>query len=137
VTATVIDRACGREMTGQAAWVIAADGSRSPVRSMLNIGMVGPGPLAHLIGIYLRADPGRSRREPPGSPVLVGPSDAVAVMAAVRLADLWLCMVPFRPENGERPEDFTEDRCARLTAHAAQCGPGQAVPRSPPGAGLH
>jgi len=40
----------------------AADGSRSPVRSMLNIGMVGPGPLAHLIGICFRA----------GSPVLCG-----------------------------------------------------------------
>ena len=50
----------------------AADGSRSPVRSMLNIGMVGPGPLAHLIGICFRAGPGRSRREPPGSPVLCG-----------------------------------------------------------------
>jgi hypothetical protein len=39
-------------------------------------------------------------------------------MAAVNLADLWLYMAPFRPDQGERLEDFTSERCIRLVRSA-------------------
>jgi hypothetical protein len=40
------------------------------------------------------------------------------VIAAVNLADLWLYMAPFRPEQGERVEDFSHDRCVQLVRGA-------------------
>jgi 2-polyprenyl-6-methoxyphenol hydroxylase-like FAD-dependent oxidoreductase len=56
VTATLVERASGEATTVRADWVIAADGAHSTVCSMLGIGIVGPGPLLHRMGIYFRAD---------------------------------------------------------------------------------
>jgi hypothetical protein len=39
-------------------------------------------------------------------------------MAPVNLADLWLYMAPFNPEQGEQVEDFTAERCAKLVRSA-------------------
>ena len=32
----------------------------------------------------------------------------------MNLADLWLYMAPFRPDQGARVEDFDETRCVQL-----------------------
>jgi putative polyketide hydroxylase len=119
VEAVIADGVTGREMMVRAVYVIAADGAQSPVRSMLGIGMAGPGVLAHRMGIYFRADLARAVAGRPALMYWVGPAEAPAgVLAAVNLADLWLYMVPFRPEDGERAADFTQDRCIRLVRAA-------------------
>lgn len=123
VDATIVDQVSGQEMTVRAAYVIAADGSRSPVRSMLGIGMVGPGVLAHRVGIYFRADLREVGMTRPAVLYWVSPRDAPAgVIGAVNLADLWAYVIPFRPEDGERIEDFTAERCVDLVR--AACGLG-------------
>src|SRR5262245_50709876 len=46
----------GRVSTVTARYVIAADGARSPVRHMLDVGMGGLGRMGHQIGIHFEAD---------------------------------------------------------------------------------
>jgi putative polyketide hydroxylase len=95
IEAVIADRVTGQEMMVRAGYVIAADGAQSPVRSMLGIGMAGPGVLAHRMGIYFRADLARAVAGRPALMYWVGPEQAPAgVLAAVNLADLWLYMVP-------------------------------------------
>lgn len=55
VTATVKDHR-GEEATVRAAWLIAADGARSPVREQLGIGRDGRGSLGRAVSVYFRAD---------------------------------------------------------------------------------
>jgi len=55
VTATVRDPA-GTQSTLRAAWLIAADGARSPVREQLGIGRDGRGSLGRAVSVYFRAD---------------------------------------------------------------------------------
>jgi 2-polyprenyl-6-methoxyphenol hydroxylase-like FAD-dependent oxidoreductase len=56
VTAVVRDRDTGKETTVRAAYAVAADGVRSPVREQLGIEMTGHGTFSDSITIYFRAD---------------------------------------------------------------------------------
>jgi putative polyketide hydroxylase len=118
VVATVVDRLNGRETKVRAAWMIAADGAQSPTRGMLGIRMVGPTALTHRMGIYFRADLREVGRNRPALLYLLSPPEGPGVMAAVNLAGLWLYMAPFRPDQGERIEDFSEARCIQLVRSA-------------------
>jgi putative polyketide hydroxylase len=118
VAATVVDSTSGRGTAVCAEWVIAADGAQSPIRSMLGIRMIGPGALGHRMGIYFRADLRDVGRDRPALLYMLSPPEGPGVMAAVNLADLWLYMAPFRPDQGERLEDFTTERCIRLVRSA-------------------
>jgi 2-polyprenyl-6-methoxyphenol hydroxylase-like FAD-dependent oxidoreductase len=56
VTARVRDRNSGEESTVRAAYAVAADGVRSPLRQRLGIGMRGHGSFSDSVTIYFRAD---------------------------------------------------------------------------------
>jgi len=118
VMATVVDRESGQERVVRAAWVIAADGAQSRIRSVLGIRMAGPGELGHRMGIYFRADLREVGHERPALLYVLSPPEGPGVMAAVNLADLWLYMAPFRPGEGELVEDFTNARCVQLVRSA-------------------
>ena len=117
VTATVVDRESGDERTVRASWLIAADGAQSPIRSMLGIRLLGPGAVFHRMGIYFRANLEQVGRDRPALLYLLSPPEGDGVMAAVNLADLWLYMAPFRPDQ-ERVEDFDNARCVGLVRSA-------------------
>ena len=117
VTAIVVDRESGRERLIHATWLIAADGAQSRIRSMLGIGMPGSGPVLHRMGIYFRADLREIGRDRPALLYLLSPPEGAGVMAAVNLADLWLYMAPFHPDQ-ERIEDFNDARCLQLVRSA-------------------
>jgi 2-polyprenyl-6-methoxyphenol hydroxylase-like FAD-dependent oxidoreductase len=85
---------------------------------MLGIGMVGPGALAHRIGIYFRADLRQIGANHPALMYFVPPPEGAGVVAAVNLADLWLYMAPFRPDQGERVEAFDVERCVHVVRAA-------------------
>jgi putative polyketide hydroxylase len=118
VFATVVEAAAGEQTRVRADWVVAADGAQSQIRSRLNIGMRGPGALFHRMGIYFRADLREVGRDRPALLYLLSPPEGPGVMAAVNLADLWLYMAPFSPEQGDRIEDFTTERCVQLVRSA-------------------
>jgi 2-polyprenyl-6-methoxyphenol hydroxylase-like FAD-dependent oxidoreductase len=56
VSAIIRDLTTGGERMVRAAYMIAADGNRSPIRERLGIGMTGPGHLSNSITIYFNAD---------------------------------------------------------------------------------
>ena len=117
VTAIVLDRDSGRERLLHAAWLIAADGAQSGIRSMLGIGMPGSGVPLNRMGIYFRADLAVVGRDRPALLYLLSPPEGAGVMAAVNLADLWLYMAPFHPDK-EVIEDFNDARCVQLVRSA-------------------
>jgi putative polyketide hydroxylase len=118
VRATIIDRASGEETVVRADWLIAADGAQSSVRSILDIHMIGPGPLFHRMGIYFRANLQEIGANRPALLYLVTPPEGSGVLAPVNLTDLWLYMAPYHPEDGDRVEDFDETRCVQLVRGA-------------------
>jgi len=113
-----VDRESGKERSVRASWLIAADGAQSSIRSMLGIGMPGSRDLGHRMGIYFRADLREVGHDRPALLYLLSPPEGAGVMAAVNLADLWLYMAPFRPDQGEQVEDFDQARCVELVRSA-------------------
>ncbi|UYQ65036.1 FAD-dependent oxidoreductase [Streptomyces peucetius] len=124
VTAVVRDRASGRDSTVRADYLIAADGPRSPVRERLGIGQTGPGDLFHNVSITFRSD---------GLAAVVGDRrfvvcyltgpDAEGALLPVDNEKVWVFHAPWKYDQGETLEDFTDERCAD-TIRAATGVPG-------------
>ncbi|WP_232376686.1 FAD-dependent monooxygenase [Amycolatopsis aidingensis] len=126
VTATVRVRETGAERRIHAQYVIAADGGHSPVRRLLGIGQRGRGILRDQISILFRAElsgPLGDRR----FAVCQVENDLVEGILghddSLRQGTL---IVTYRQEDGERPEDYDEERCTELV-RAAVGDPGLEV----------
>lgn len=116
VTAVLRDRTGDRQETVRTDWLVAADGNGSPARARLGIATSGIGTLVHNVAILFRADltavlRGRSFMHcqvlNPQVQGVLG-TDGERTQLDVR----------YRPEAGERPEDFTEPRCVELVRAA-------------------
>ncbi|MCM2417852.1 FAD-dependent monooxygenase [Streptomyces sp. RKAG293] len=115
VTAVVRSRETGEDRTIRADYLVAADGPRSPVRERLGIGMTGAGDLFHNVSITFKAkrlaDAVGDRRfivcylTNPESPGALLPVDN---------DENWVFHAPWRPDDGETLEDFTDQRCEAL-----------------------
>lgn len=115
IHATVRDASGSRRM--HAAYLIAADGAKSPIRQRLDITMTGPGTLAHYMNIYFRAD----LRAALGDRrfvlcYIVNPA-IIGALLPVDNATRWLLHVPYDPVGGGAAR-FTPERCAELVAAA-------------------
>ncbi|MFD9098907.1 FAD-dependent monooxygenase [Streptomyces collinus] len=111
VTVHLTDRASGRRYTVRARYLIGADGHRSPLRGALGIRTRGRR-LAHVVNIAFEADLGAALRgRPVGLAYLARPVPGT-LLARLDGADRWVLMVPYDPERGEGPADFTPERCA-------------------------
>jgi putative polyketide hydroxylase len=117
VTVLLADVRGGRQRQVRAQYLVAADGHDSQVRRSLDIGTTGPGIVSHHLNIYFRAD-------------LCGPIDprqlVVCQIDNVEVQGFfgWSCddvgmlIVRYRPEDGERVEDFNDARCLWLVRAA-------------------
>jgi putative polyketide hydroxylase len=115
VTALLRDRETGAEHTVRADYLIAADGPRSPVRERLGIAMTGPGELFHNVSITFRA---KALADAVGDRrfivcYLTNPASPGALLPVDNAQD-WVFHAPWRPDDGETLEDFTDERCAEL-----------------------
>ncbi|WKX73266.1 FAD-dependent monooxygenase [Streptomyces sp. XD-27] len=114
VTAVVGDRATGERRTVRAAYLVAADGPRSPVRASLGIGHTGRGDLFHNVSVTFRAkglaDAVGERRFI--ACYLTNPEADGALLPVDNRAE-WVFHAPWHPEQGETLEDFTDERCVR------------------------
>ncbi|MFF8810785.1 FAD-dependent oxidoreductase [Streptomyces pactum] len=113
VTARLTDRATGRRYTVRAAYLVAADGPRSPVREHLGIGQTGRGELFHNVSITFRA---KRLAEVVGADrfiacYLTNP-DAGGALLPVDNSEHWVFHAPWHPEHGEELAEFTDERCA-------------------------
>ncbi|CAM5561881.1 FAD-dependent oxidoreductase [Streptomyces aurantiogriseus] len=112
VTAVVKSRETGEHTTVRAAYLVAADGPRSPVREQLGIGQSGPGDLFHNISMTFRS---RGLAEVVGDRhfivcYLTNPQADGALLPVDNL-EQWVFHAPWHPEHGETLEDFTDERC--------------------------
>jgi putative polyketide hydroxylase len=106
VTARLRHRGGGRSETIRAAYVIAADGTHSPVREALGIGRHGPGVLQHWMNVIFETGlpttiQGRALRS-----VFVTDINGTFVP---RGDGRWLMAVQYVPERDQRPQDFTAE----------------------------
>lgn len=116
VTVTLSDRRSGEVHTVRAAYLIAADGASSRVREALAIPMLGPGEMAHNINIHFRAELGLWVRDRPAAVYIS--SRGHGALSWAHGTDRWLNVRPYQPANGERPEDFTPERCREMVRQA-------------------
>ncbi|MFE0173491.1 FAD-dependent monooxygenase [Streptomyces sp. NPDC059002] len=115
VTAVLRDRASGTERTVRAAYLIAADGTHSAVRESLGITRQGPGLLGHRISIYFDTD---LRPELDGRRFSACFIEGMGASLLPRDSGFWQLSVPYHPEQGETPDDFTPERCRSLVRAA-------------------
>jgi tetracenomycin A2 monooxygenase-dioxygenase len=111
VTAVLEDRNTGLRKILRCSYMIAADGVRSPIREKLGIGRTGEGSAGHMMSMLFNADldpvlKGRrfiicymANRETPG------------VLVSLDGSTRWVLAVRFDPDKGDKPEDFTPERC--------------------------
>jgi putative polyketide hydroxylase len=116
VRARVRDRSTGAEQTVRAQYMIGADGAHSQVREALGISRHGPGALQYWMNVIFEAElpttvEGRALRS-----VFVTDINGTLVP---RGDGRWLMAVQYTADEGERPEDFTPDRCRELIRRGA------------------
>ncbi len=118
IEASIIDQAHGQELRVRAGYLLGTDGAHSHVRELLNIPMRGQPSLGHSINILFRANlspwvTGRSLNL-----CMIQQPAAAGVLLAIDGADRWCLQAFYFPGAGQRPEDFTPDRCAALVRAA-------------------
>jgi putative polyketide hydroxylase len=120
VTAVIEDRRTGTQRRVRADYLLAADGSRSPVREKLGIGNDGPGPFFHVITALIDADLTPALR---GRPVNIAylqrPRPGTILMAHDEAGQRWVFGTGYSPEHGESVDNFTDERVAELVRAAA------------------
>jgi len=118
VTAVVRDLDSGAEYRVGADYLVAADGHRAGVRNRLGIGVDQPGALAHAAYFLFDADLTAALR---GRRFLLAYLDQPTTGTALvplREFGRWMLGVPYHPELGESPDDFSEQRCVELARRA-------------------
>ncbi|QMU78173.1 FAD-dependent oxidoreductase [Streptacidiphilus sp. PB12-B1b] len=120
VTAVAEDLGTGKRFTIRAQYLVGADGAGSKVRRILGVERVGRGTVFNALSIYFRA--------PELETILKGRRFILCyanvngtLMGLSRLhgCDPYLAAPIYHPERGEKPEDFTDERCEDIVRTAA------------------
>lgn len=117
VTAELVGTTSGDPMIVRAEWLVAADGSRSSVRSTLGVERAGAGILGERVSILVEADLTERMAERRAAVYWLSQPRPAAVLAAVDNKRRWLLVLPFDPRTEPR-ECFTDDYCAALAQGA-------------------
>ncbi|XVQ11359.1 FAD-dependent oxidoreductase [Spirillospora sp. CA-255316] len=118
VTARLADRATGAESTVRAAYLVAADGFHSPVRTALGIELDGHGTLFHTITAIVDADLSPALRGRPVSIAYLDRPRPYTILMAHGDGDRWVFGTGYDPSR-EALEDFTDERVAGMVRAAA------------------
>lgn len=115
VTALIRDCGSGTTETVRAEYLVAADGTRSPVRTALGVGTAGHGALPiFVVFIYFRA-PWRKYLSHlnDGDAVQVVNPDVNGILIGAE-EDLGMFITTYLPSEGESIDQFTDERCRQL-----------------------
>ncbi|MEU8422277.1 FAD-dependent oxidoreductase [Micromonospora sp. NPDC048835] len=116
VTATVNDN--GTTRTIRARYVVAADGVKSPVREMLEIGNRSNGVAGNFVSIIFRAKVDLPDTAPRFTLIYLMNQRAQGLLLFIE-PGRWMFGVNYYPERGQSPADFTPERCVELARIAA------------------
>ncbi|MFJ5228295.1 FAD-dependent monooxygenase [Kitasatospora sp. NPDC088391] len=101
------------------AHLVAADGAQSTVRAALGVGTSGPGDLGGTkVNILFRADLRPHLRGTSFATCTLTVPGASGLLVTIDGARDWVFHVACDTGRGERPEDFTPERCAALVRTA-------------------
>lgn len=101
-----------------ARYLVAADGGRSPIRQRLGIGTYGRGSRSHCVSILFDADLAGPLRGRDFALCYLQNPGSTGAFVITDVAGRALVGVEYDLDQGERPEDFTEQRCAELVRAA-------------------
>ncbi len=119
VRAQLIERESGRAIEVTCRYIVAADGARSTVRRLLQVGMAGFGELGLNVNIHFLAPLMQRLTHPPIFLHSVNNERASGVIYATDGHSRWVMATGYRPKEGESPADFTVERCVQLVRDAA------------------
>ena len=117
----VIEDKNGRTLKVRADYVAGADGAASTVRGLLGVERTGRGTVFNALSVYFSA-PELEKLLKDRKFILCYATNARANMIGLsRLhgCDPWLATPIYYPERGEKPEDFTDERCIDIVRTAA------------------
>lgn len=119
VTATIIDRKTGTKEIIRSDYLVAADGAKSAICKHTKIPMTGRGVIGgHYINIYFQADLSHFLKGSQFGFYQILNPEAFGALITVNNRDEWIYHVAYNPSNGERPEDFSEERCCEIIKKA-------------------
>ncbi|HEX4221165.1 MAG TPA: FAD-dependent monooxygenase [Pseudonocardiaceae bacterium] len=120
VTAVLSDNTTKQEQIVHARYLIGADGAGSRVRTALGVERAGRGTVFNALSIYFRAPELETLLK--GRKFILCYANARGTMMGLsRLhgCDPWLAAPIYHPDQGESPEDFTDERCVDIVRSAA------------------
>jgi putative polyketide hydroxylase len=104
----------------QARYVIGADGARSTVRQQCGITTGSARDFGHWLSILFHAPLREHISGPPFMVYLIGnPAAGGGVLVPTDATTRWIHGLAWHPEQGERLEDYTRERCTELIRAAA------------------
>ena len=114
VTATLVHRASGRVREIRAQYLIGADGAHSQVREALGINSLGPELVSYFVNNLFHADLSRWVGDRSINLCYSMQREAPGVLLAIDGKERWAFQSLYYPDNGQRAEDFTPERCVQL-----------------------
>ncbi|ASO19695.1 tetracenomycin A2 monooxygenase-dioxygenase [Actinoalloteichus hoggarensis] len=121
VTAIIEDLATGTRTTVRADYLIGADGANSRTRTTLGVEREGRGTVFNALSIYFRAPELEALLKDRKFILCYATAAPGTLMGLSRLhgCDPWLAAPLYHPDQGEKPEDFTDERCIDIVRTAA------------------
>jgi putative polyketide hydroxylase len=113
VLAVLVHRPSGRVQQVRAQYLIGADGAHSPVRQALGIRMLGQPVLSYAINILFSADLSRWVGDREINICIIVNPGAMGLLLH-NGGDRWRFSTFYYPDQGQRPEDFTPERCLHI-----------------------
>ncbi|MFB9331324.1 FAD-dependent oxidoreductase, partial [Actinoplanes octamycinicus] len=118
VRATLRERSASREYQVTADYLVAADGSRSPLRALLGIGHHGPGVITELVSFFFDADLTEALRGRRIIAAYVNNDEVRGTIIPLDNDRRWVMNVSYFPDRGQRVEDFDDERCVAIVRAA-------------------
>lgn len=103
----------------RACYLVAADGAKSPIRSMCNISTTGQGTIGHMINILFRADLAEFVCNREFSLCKIEGPEVQGLFTSINNTDRWVFHLSYNPSTGEMASDFTEEKCRAWVQKAA------------------
>jgi putative polyketide hydroxylase len=100
-------------------YLIAADGSKSPIRERLGLRMLGPGVLDHVISIHFRAPLNQHLPGRPNFLHFVQNEEVTGMFVATDGESRWAFAVPHHPEQGGLPDGIAHEWAVDLVRKGA------------------
>lgn len=115
VIATIRNRETEAEIIFHCDYIIAADGAKSKIREHLGISTEGRGTIGgYYMNIYFEADLSEFIQGDAFGFSMVLHPEVLGALIPVDNARRWIYHVSYDPLKGERPEDFTIERCKQI-----------------------